>query len=104
MNELRSARGARPSTETARKSERFPFTAHPKGWYVIALSEEIDKGALIQLRYFGRDLIAYRGDSGRVYVTDAYCPHLGAHLGYGGRIEGETIRCPFHGWRFDGGG
>jgi len=34
---------------------------------------------------------------------DAYCPHLGAHLGAGGRVEGECIRCPFHGWTFKGG-
>jgi 3-ketosteroid 9alpha-monooxygenase subunit A len=35
-------------------------------------------------------------------VLDAYCPHLGAHLGSdGGRIEGDTVACPFHGWRFD---
>jgi phenylpropionate dioxygenase-like ring-hydroxylating dioxygenase large terminal subunit len=35
-------------------------------------------------------------------VLDAYCPHLGAHLGKGGRIESDTIVCPFHAWRFDG--
>ena len=37
-------------------------------------------------------------------MLDAYCPHLGAHLGAGGKVEGDTIRCPFHGWRFDGDG
>ena len=35
---------------------------------------------------------------------DAFCPHLGAHLGYGGLVEESTIRCPFHAWRFDGTG
>lgn len=35
---------------------------------------------------------------------DAYCPHLGAHLGIGGTVEGETLRCPFHAFRFDTGG
>jgi phenylpropionate dioxygenase-like ring-hydroxylating dioxygenase large terminal subunit len=32
---------------------------------------------------------------------DAFCPHLGAHLGHGGTVEGCEIRCPFHGWKFD---
>lgn len=35
---------------------------------------------------------------------DAHCPHLGAHLGYGGTVEGDNLRCPFHGWRFGGDG
>ena len=35
-------------------------------------------------------------------VMDAHCPHLGAHLAVGGRVEGECLRCPFHGWKFDG--
>jgi nitrite reductase/ring-hydroxylating ferredoxin subunit/putative sterol carrier protein len=87
-----------------RKRTRFPFPGHPKGWYVVALSEEIPAGEIVHLHYFSRDLVAYRGSSGRAYVTDAYCPHLGAHLGHGGQIHGETIRCPYHGWRFEGDG
>jgi hypothetical protein len=37
-------------------------------------------------------------------VLDAYCPHLGAHLAEGGRVVGESIRCPFHGWQWDADG
>jgi hypothetical protein len=37
-------------------------------------------------------------------VLDAHCAHLGAHLGEGGRVMGETIRCPFHGWQYDADG
>lgn len=89
----------------ARKDGRFSFaTEHPIGWFVVAFSEEVPPGEVVRLRYFGRDLIAYRGASGTPYVADAYCPHLGAHLGHGGTIEGETIRCPFHRWRFEGEG
>jgi phenylpropionate dioxygenase-like ring-hydroxylating dioxygenase large terminal subunit len=45
-----------------------------------------------------------RGDDGGARVYDAHCPHLGAHLGHGGKVEGDGLRCPFHGWRFDGEG
>ncbi|CAF4939253.1 unnamed protein product, partial [Rotaria socialis] len=32
-----------------------------------------------------------------------FCPHMGAHLGVGGKIRhGTCIECPFHGWTFDG--
>ena len=33
-------------------------------------------------------------------LSTRHCPHLGAHLGHGGRVDGESIRCPFHAWRF----
>ena len=41
---------------------------------------------------------------GDVVILDAHCPHLGAHLGHGGCGVGESIRCPFHHWEFDGSG
>jgi nitrite reductase/ring-hydroxylating ferredoxin subunit/putative sterol carrier protein len=85
-------------------TDRFPFTAYPSGWFVVATSAELVAGAITTLHYFGRDLIAFRESSGRARVIDAYCPHLGAHLGHGGTVEGDCVRCPFHGWRFDGEG
>ena len=44
----------------------------------------------------------YRGEDGDAHVLDAHCPHLGAHLAVGGKVEGECLRCPFHGWLFEG--
>ncbi len=85
-----------------RGAPRFGTAGVPRGWFVVAFSSEITAGEVHRLRYFDRDLIAYRGASGRAYVADAYCPHLGAHLGHGGTIEGEALRCPFHRWRFEG--
>ena len=51
---------------------------------------------------FGRDVVLFRTESGEPRMVDAYCAHLGAHLGVGGKVEGECIRCPFHGWRYEG--
>jgi phenylpropionate dioxygenase-like ring-hydroxylating dioxygenase large terminal subunit len=39
-----------------------------------------------------------------VKVLDAFCPHMGAHLGHGGKVQGDTVTCPFHAWKFDGDG
>jgi nitrite reductase/ring-hydroxylating ferredoxin subunit len=58
----------------------------------------------LPLRYFGRDWVLFRAESGQAHVLDAFCPHLGAHLAHGGVVAGESIRCPFHGWCFDGKG
>ncbi len=44
----------------------------------------------------------FRGQDGKAYVVDAYCPHLGANLAVGGRVVGGCIECPFHGWQFRG--
>jgi 3-ketosteroid 9alpha-monooxygenase subunit A len=53
------------------------------------------------MTYFGREMIAWRAQSGRLSVMDAYCEHLGAHLGHGGHVEGEVIECAFHGWQWN---
>jgi 3-ketosteroid 9alpha-monooxygenase subunit A len=86
-----------------RPGRRFPFPL-PNGWFAVACSDEIAPGELKRLHYFGRELVLFRGADGEARVFDAHCPHLGAHLGYGGRVEGSSVRCPFHGWRFDGSG
>jgi phenylpropionate dioxygenase-like ring-hydroxylating dioxygenase large terminal subunit len=83
---------------------RFPFPSTPTGWFVVAMSSELPKGGVSPLRYFGRELVLFRAESGEPRVLNAFCPHLGAHLGHGGRVERESIRCPFHGWCFDGKG
>jgi phenylpropionate dioxygenase-like ring-hydroxylating dioxygenase large terminal subunit len=83
---------------------RFPFPSTFVGWYQIAYSDELAPRAVVPLRYFGKDLVAFRDEDGVARVFDAHCAHLGAHLGYGGRVEGKGLRCPFHGWCFDGEG
>ena len=73
----------------------------PTGWFQVAWSAELGVREVRRMRYFGRDLVAWRADSGDVTVMDAYCGHLGAHLGYGGHVEGDRIACPFHGWEWN---
>ena len=73
----------------------------PTGWFQVAWSEEIATGQVHRMTYFGTDMVAWRAQSGRLCVMDAYCEHLGAHLGHGGHVEGEAIQCPFHGWQWD---
>jgi 3-ketosteroid 9alpha-monooxygenase subunit A len=76
----------------------------PNGWFQVAYADEVAPGQVLPLKYFDRDLVLFRTETGEAKVLDAFCPHLGAHLGYGGKVEGSCIRCPFHAWKFDGGG
>ncbi|MEM1369045.1 MAG: Rieske 2Fe-2S domain-containing protein [Cyanobacteria bacterium P01_H01_bin.15] len=77
---------------------------YPRSWFRIARHDELPKPGVLPLRYFDQDLVLSRLEDGSLRLFEAHCPHLGAHLGYGGRIEGETLRCPYHGWLFDGSG
>ncbi|MEM0955462.1 MAG: Rieske 2Fe-2S domain-containing protein [Pseudomonadota bacterium] len=78
---------------------------YARGWHIVLFSQELSVGEIKPLNYFGQEMVIYRGESGVVGVLDAYCPHLGAHLASdGGRPCGDTIACPFHGWRFDAAG
>ncbi|MEO2169096.1 MAG: Rieske 2Fe-2S domain-containing protein [bacterium] len=79
----------------------LPF---PDGWFAVCYCDELAPGEVKPFRYFERELIAFRSDDGEAHILDAFCPHLGAHLGYGGTVCGSTIRCPFHHWEFDGSG
>jgi len=83
-------------------SKRFPFHPYPNGWFVVAFSDELPVRGVVPVHYFGQELVLFRTEDGVARVFDAYCPHLGAHLGCGGVVEGDRLRCPFHGWQFDG--
>lgn len=80
----------------------------PRGWFVAAEASEATKTPTA-LRYFGRDLIMYRGASGQVIVMDAYCPHMKTHLARNTtsyvvlddeHVQGDDIVCPYHAWKF----
>jgi nitrite reductase/ring-hydroxylating ferredoxin subunit len=83
------------------QGDRYPFPV-PNGWFVVAESKDLAPGEVRALHYFDRDLVLFRTATGEPRVLDAHCPHLGAHLAVGGRVEGDCIRCPFHSWRFEG--
>lgn len=92
-----------------RRMEDCPFIGYPTGWFMAAWSEEVKAGEVKPFHYFGQDLVIWRSESGEVRVMDAYCPHMGAHLAYGapgldhqdGKVIGDTIMCPWHGWQWD---
>ena len=56
------------------------------GRFVLLESRDLARGQVLAVDALGLNLAVYRGsDSGSVFVTDAYCPHLGANIAVGGR-------------------
>ena len=80
---------------------RYPFSPFPDGWFFVCYTHELPAGKLFSKTFMGEEIVAFRGEGGRVCVADAHCPHLGAHLAKGGCVVDGAVRCPFHGFRFD---
>jgi 3-ketosteroid 9alpha-monooxygenase subunit A len=67
------------------------------GWTQVAFESDLTQD-VVPVDCGGRALIAVRENSTFV-VYDGRCPHRGAHLGHGGRLDGAFVVCPFHGHR-----
>ena len=80
---------------------RFPFPM-PFGWFVACTVDDIPEGAPLTLQLVGMELVAWRPTAdAEPELFEAWCPHLGAHLGVGGRVVDGCLVCPFHEWTFD---
>lgn len=94
------------TTERLTFRERgFPYSTFPTGWFQVGWSDELAVGDVVPLRFFGRDLVLFRTRSGAATILDGTCAHMGAALAFGGVVEDECLRCPFHAWLWgaDGG-
>jgi 3-ketosteroid 9alpha-monooxygenase subunit A len=81
-----------------------PNMMKPEGWFQIGWSTDFPSGAVVAHTFFGNDIVVFRTEQGTLRALDAYCGHMGAHLGFGGTVTGECITCPFHGWEWNAAG
>lgn len=73
------------------------------GWYFAMPSKDLSKGQVKSFQLCGQELVLFRGKDGNVSALDAYCPHMGTHLAKG-KVVGNSVRCFFHHWQYDGKG
>ena len=72
-------------------------------WHPVAVAAEAPKGRAVPIRILGEDLTLYRGESGAPYIVAQRCAHR-RNLLHTGWVDGERIRCMYHGWMYDGRG
>jgi 5,5'-dehydrodivanillate O-demethylase len=69
-------------------------------WQPVYVSGKLAKGTVVPIRVLGEELALYRGESGTAHVVANECAHRLTRLSTGW-VEGDTIRCRYHGWRYD---
>lgn len=70
-------------------------------WIPFAMSAHLVHGdGPTPVRLFGENYVAFRAADGRIGLLDELCPHRRASLALG-RIEGNGLRCIYHGWKID---
>jgi 5,5'-dehydrodivanillate O-demethylase oxygenase subunit len=69
-------------------------------WQAIGRSDDLPRGRAAPIRIMGEDYTLYRGMSGKARIMAYRCPHRGAqlHLGW---VEGDDLRCVYHGWKYN---
>lgn len=84
------------------------ITPFPNTWYFMGLMSDYKQGQVYSKKFCGREIILTKVSDKKVTVFDAYCPHLGAHLGRTINNkkkqklnEFNEIRCAYHGFRYN---
>ena len=71
-------------------------------WHPVGCSEWVTKKPQ-RVKALGEEMVLYRGESGRSVLMQLRCAHRSVALDYG-RVEGDCVRCPYHGWLYDAAG
>src|SRR5688572_19118981 len=69
-------------------------------WQPVYRAEDLPPGHAKPIRILGEDFTLYRGEGGTPHVVAFRCAHRGTQLSTGW-VEGDCIRCFYHGWKYD---
>jgi 5,5'-dehydrodivanillate O-demethylase len=68
-------------------------------WHPIATAADIAPGTTKPIKLLSEKFTLYRGETGQLHLTEFHCPHRRTQLSVG-YVEGDAIRCLYHGWKF----
>lgn len=84
-----------PGTLAGRYLRRF--------WLPVAEVGDVAAGRARAIRILGEQFTLYRGTTGDAHLVDYLCAHRNVPL-FTGNVEGDCIRCFYHGWMYDAAG
>ena len=71
-------------------------------WYPVIMTTDLGEEP-VKVRMLGQDFVVFRDSSGKANCLSNTCTHRGGSLA-GGKMNGDCIQCPYHGWEFTGEG
>jgi renierapurpurin 18,18'-hydroxylase len=74
--------------------------AHPDYWYPVAWATDLKPRSALGVRFAGEPIVVVRTGAGRIYALEDRCAHRQVPLSRG-VVEGETLRCTYHGWAYN---
>ena len=80
--------------------QEFPFPM-PDGWFCVLRSHELENGEVQSVKFCENEVAAFRTESGKIGVLDAYCGYSGINLAKDGMVSGENLVCKQHGIKWD---
>jgi len=72
-------------------------------WYPVALSSEVTAEKPLRARLLCLPFVAFRDSEGQARLLSDTCVHRGGSLSLG-KIHGNAVACPYHGWQYGGDG
>ena len=84
-----------PGTLAGRYLRRF--------WQPVYRGEDLAPGQMRPIQIMSEKFTLYRGETGISHVVAFRCAHRGTQLSTGW-VEGDGVRCRYHGWKYDGSG
>jgi phenylpropionate dioxygenase-like ring-hydroxylating dioxygenase large terminal subunit len=103
MTTMSATANDRVVTGAAHVTDLRKVGAHPDYWYPVAWSHELKSGKAVATRFAGEPIVLVRPDEGPVYALEDRCAHRQVPLSKG-KVDGCTLRCGYHGWRYDASG
>jgi vanillate O-demethylase monooxygenase subunit len=72
-------------------------------WYVAAFADEIASGKTLDRKFLNEAVVLFRTEGGQIAALEDRCSHRAMPLS-AGHVDGDIIRCCYHGVEFNGKG